>query len=607
MATPEPPQRDSFEAPSPTHSGAAIRLSLSDEVRAGLSAEVSRLEQVSVIGKLVGGRPSRGELRDLLQSRLLAEVGKIVDIQILGRGFYQVEFETGEAATRVVSLSPLALGSARVHFRAWAHDFDPASDAASSFIPAGDRGFPVTACFPGLRREYLPLLPQIGRALGTVLEAPPTLASVVARAAGLPSVCIIIPDPAKLPPEILLPTLSGGWITQRVEFSGLPNQCFACRKVGHLAKACPTRSQRTRQRRPSSTRAPGPPGPPPPASTAGASPRPGRGSSSAVPGGSSAPAPEDPGTEKWQRVAKGKGVIPREAPSMEWVPTGNRFTPLREEGESSQVGDLTAGVLSPGGVCASPPPDGVRPASPRVSQASRRSLLASFSQSRREQPSSSSSRPAVVVRASPLGAIAPQLVSFDYNVQGESFGYEFTRHFGDSEDSRPPSPIRVHVALLRARGPSSLGSAVAFSFPLCGYAQEDWTVGEASRFLSSQVVEFSNHLEDLEVTDLLGMFWGVAKFSFLAGSGTGERHLLVHLIADSRAAPCYVFVHEDGRDAFEVLTVATGMWREVCCALSERLVTTSGRRDWDYSPSKPASKIARMAARAAALLSSSSP
>ena len=131
-------------------------------------------------------------------------------------------------------------------------------------------------------------------------------------------------------------------------------------------------------------------------------------------------------------------------------------------------------------------------------------------------------------------------------------------------------------------------------------------MGEASRFLSRQVVEFSHHLGDLEVTDLLGVFWGVAKFSFMAGSDLGVRHLLVHLIVDSRADPCYVFVHEDGRDAFEVLTTATSIWREVCCALSERLATTVGRRDWDYSPSKPASKIARMAARAAALLSLSS-
>ena len=85
---------------------------------------------------------------------------------------------------------------------------------------------------------------------------------------------------------------------------------------------------------------------------------------------------------------------------------------------------------------------------------------------------------------SPLSAVSPNLVSFDYEVRGEKFGYKFTRHFGDREEARPPSKMRVHVALLASRGAKALGSAVAFSFPLCGYAQDDWSSGEAMRFLS---------------------------------------------------------------------------------------------------------------------------
>ena len=184
--------------------------------------------------------PSRGdELRDLLQSRLLSEVGKITDVQLLGRGFYQVEFESQEAAARVLQMSPLALRSSRAHFRQWVHGFDPTDQVASSFVPLEERGFPVTACFPVLRREYLPHLPQLGRALGTYVDSPRTAASVVAKAAGLPSVRVLVPDLAKLPQEIQLPTLTGGWVTQRVEFSGLPNQCFICRQVGHFARAYP--------------------------------------------------------------------------------------------------------------------------------------------------------------------------------------------------------------------------------------------------------------------------------------------------------------------------------------------------------------------------------
>ena len=85
---PEPSQRDSQEDPSPASAGDSIQLSLTDEERAGLIAEVDRLQRCSIIGKIIGSRPSRGELRDQLQGALLAEVGKIKDIQILGRSFY---------------------------------------------------------------------------------------------------------------------------------------------------------------------------------------------------------------------------------------------------------------------------------------------------------------------------------------------------------------------------------------------------------------------------------------------------------------------------------------------------------------------------------------
>ena len=126
-----PPQRDSDEAPSSATTAEPVQLSLSDEERAGLVAEVERLQVFSVIGKVVGSRPSRGELRDLLQEKLLAEVGKIRDVQILGRGFYQVEFEEQESATKAIGMSPLLVRGARVHLRSWFHGFDPATDRGS--------------------------------------------------------------------------------------------------------------------------------------------------------------------------------------------------------------------------------------------------------------------------------------------------------------------------------------------------------------------------------------------------------------------------------------------------------------------------------------------
>ena len=64
-----------------------------------------------MICKVVVFQPSRGEMRDLLQARLLADVGKIDDVQALGWSFYQIEFETPAMAARVLQLSPLITSS----------------------------------------------------------------------------------------------------------------------------------------------------------------------------------------------------------------------------------------------------------------------------------------------------------------------------------------------------------------------------------------------------------------------------------------------------------------------------------------------------------------
>ena len=133
---PEPTQqRDSFEAPSSASSPSPIRLSLTDEDTTSLATEVECLQASSIICKIIGSRPSQGERRDLLQSSLLAEVGKLVDIQTLGHSFYQVELETPEAATRIIDLSPIAMQVARACVCPRVHGFDPVAEVSSAFIP----------------------------------------------------------------------------------------------------------------------------------------------------------------------------------------------------------------------------------------------------------------------------------------------------------------------------------------------------------------------------------------------------------------------------------------------------------------------------------------
>lgn len=173
-----------------------------------------------------------------------------------------------------------------------------------------------------------------------------------------------------------------------------------------------------------------------------------------------------------------------------------------------------------------------------------------------------------------MAAIPPSLVSFDYHERGQSFGYECTRHFGELDgeldDSRPPTSLRIHVAILDSRGPSAIDSAVAFSFPRCGVSQTEWTPAAALRFMRAQILEFSHHLGDLECTDILAHFWDLARFMVIPGtSGATERHIVMHMIVESRMTPCYVYVHEDEVSTDLASEYATATWSCLRFALRE--------------------------------------
>ena len=123
------------------------------------------------------------------------------------------------------------------------------------------------------------------------------------------------------------------------------------------------------------------------------------------------------------------------------------------------------------------------------------------------------------------------------------------------------------------------------------------------RFLRGQVIEFSHHLGELDYTYLFVRSCDTAQFIFIPGSL--ESQLIMYVIADTSIAPCYVYVHEDTQSLERAFELGEFTWFSLRRALMEQLTTFRGRLDSDYSPSKPASKIARFAAVAASWFSQS--
>ena len=104
-----------------------------------------------------------------------------------------------------------------------------------------------------------------------------------------------------LPSSIQLPPLIGGkGRVQKITYAGLPNQCFKCRQIGHMAKDCTWQNE---------------------------------------PRGNSNEKFKEKGAiegeEDWTMVRKGKGFSAKNVNlSNKWMPIGNRFEPIGNLGQS---------------------------------------------------------------------------------------------------------------------------------------------------------------------------------------------------------------------------------------------------------------------------------
>ena len=96
---------------------------LSKQDRAQIVREIQRLEKRIIIAQVLGIRPRRADLRLLLQASLKQDIDNITDIQMLGRNYYQVEFELERMVPIFLEKKTVEVQGGWVFFHKWIHNF----------------------------------------------------------------------------------------------------------------------------------------------------------------------------------------------------------------------------------------------------------------------------------------------------------------------------------------------------------------------------------------------------------------------------------------------------------------------------------------------------
>ena len=116
-------------------------------------------------------------------------------------------------------------------FMPWWHGFN-VKDA----MEKGEKLFQLTLAFPNIPSEFLSYLDKLGAQVGIPLDEKDTMANRLRRREGIPSIKVMVGSLQKLHRIVQIPLVGRGWLDQRIEYSGLPNQCYMCKGFGHLAK-----------------------------------------------------------------------------------------------------------------------------------------------------------------------------------------------------------------------------------------------------------------------------------------------------------------------------------------------------------------------------------
>ena len=179
-----------------------VELLLSEQDRIHILREIQVMERRTIIERVLGIRPSRADLRLLLQAALKQDVDNIVDVQMLGKNFYQLEFESDRMVPFMLERKAIAVKGGWVSFHKWIHNF-----SANQVLHELDSLYTCMVVFPNLRKEWTTSIALIAATIGTVLEVYNKPRKEGDKMLGAISAKILVSRATVLPSHILLPNL----------------------------------------------------------------------------------------------------------------------------------------------------------------------------------------------------------------------------------------------------------------------------------------------------------------------------------------------------------------------------------------------------------------
>ena len=189
-------QGNSDVAPLTTPPRSAFTVVFTSEEEEILKMEVSRLHSYSIVCRIIGLSPNRGDLRDLLQAAFQHRIGKIVNVQFLGHAFDHLGLDTVESVVVMLNANMINIWNTIACFVPWKPGFDPVV-----MLNSGHRLTPIFMVFPRIPKEYMVVLPSIAARIGMIL--PPREEPVEMKLTGYPSIGILVPSIENLPTQVL--------------------------------------------------------------------------------------------------------------------------------------------------------------------------------------------------------------------------------------------------------------------------------------------------------------------------------------------------------------------------------------------------------------------